>query len=101
MHDFEEQFLEANPAALQLLGYQPEDVVLPGGTNGDALARQLTMLHPGLPVLYVSGYAQDAIVHDGRLDEGVNFLAKPFTSQALTAMVRMLLSEGGRGEAHR
>jgi hypothetical protein len=46
----------------------------------------------------MSGYAHDAIVHDGRLDEGVNFLAKPFTSQALTVMVRRLLGEGGREE---
>ena len=75
------------------------DIVLPGGMNGDELARDLTALQPGLPVLYMSGYAHDAIVHDGRLDEGVNFLAKPFTSQALTVMVRTLLSEGGREEA--
>ncbi len=76
------------------------DIVLPGGRNGDELARDLTALQPGLPVLYMSGYAHDAIVHDGRLDEGVNFLAKPFTSQALTVMVRRLLGEGsGTSEA--
>jgi two-component system cell cycle sensor histidine kinase/response regulator CckA len=71
------------------------DVVLPGGMHGDVLARELTALQPGLPVLYVSGYPHDSIVHAGRLDEGVNFLEKPFTPQALTSMVRSLLERAG------
>ena len=74
------------------------DVVLPGGMNGDKLAHELTASHPGLPVLFVSGYPQDAIVHAGRLDEGVNFLEKPFTSQALAAAVRSLLERGDPGQ---
>jgi two-component system cell cycle sensor histidine kinase/response regulator CckA len=76
------------------------DVVLPGGMQGTDLARDLLTSMPDLPVLYMSGYARDAIVHAGRLDQGVNFLEKPFTQDALATMVRAVLS-GGREERHR
>jgi two-component system cell cycle sensor histidine kinase/response regulator CckA len=72
------------------------DVVLPGGMQGTDLARDLLTSMPNLPVLYMSGYARDAIVHGGRLDEGVNFLEKPFTPDALAKMVRAVLSGGRR-----
>ena len=67
------------------------DVVLPGGVHGNELARELLVSMPELPVLYVSGYPRNAIVHGGRLDEGVNFLEKPFTPDALARMVREVL----------
>jgi PAS domain S-box-containing protein len=67
------------------------DVVLPGGVQGNELARDLLESRPELPVLYMSGYTRDAIVHAGRLDEGVNYLAKPFTPASLAEKVREVL----------
>jgi PAS domain S-box-containing protein len=67
------------------------DVVLPGGMQGGALGVAAGGLHPGLPIIYMSGYTRDAIVRAGRVDEGVNFLAKPFTSEALTSKIREVL----------
>ncbi len=69
------------------------DVVLPGGMQGNDLARGLSTSMPDLPVLYVSGYPRDSIVHAGRLDQGVNFLEKPFTPEALATMVRTVLNQ--------
>jgi two-component system, cell cycle sensor histidine kinase and response regulator CckA len=67
------------------------DVVLPGGLQGDALARELLASRPFLRVLFASGYTRDALVHSGRLDPGVNLLEKPFTASELAAMVRTVL----------
>jgi signal transduction histidine kinase/ActR/RegA family two-component response regulator len=64
------------------------DVVMPGGMNGRELAERALLLRPGLPVLYTSGYTENAIVHHGRLDRGVDLLAKPYRRQDLAAMVR-------------
>jgi PAS domain S-box-containing protein len=69
------------------------DVVLPGDIQGDGLAKKVLEARPGLPVLYMSGYTQNAIVHAGRLDEGVNYLAKPFTPAGLLASVRAVLDD--------
>ena len=69
------------------------DVVLPGGMQGDDLARAVRAARPDLPVLFMSGYPRNAIVHAGRLDEGVNFLEKPFTPEALATMVREVLDQ--------
>ena len=69
------------------------DLVLPGGTQGKDLALELLSTRPGLPVLFMSGYTRNAIVHAGRLDEGVNFLEKPFTPEALARMVRTVLDQ--------
>jgi DNA-binding response OmpR family regulator len=67
------------------------DVVLPGTLQGNELARAAGTLRPHLPVLYMSGYTRDAIVHAGRLDEGVNYLEKPFTPDGLANRVREVL----------
>jgi CheY-like chemotaxis protein len=67
------------------------DVILPGSMQGNELARVARLLRPDLAVLYMSGYARDTIVHDGRLDEGVNYLPKPFTPNGLARRVREVL----------
>lgn len=64
------------------------DVVLPGGRNGPALAREITGRQPALPVLYMSGYSSDALSGDGRLDPNHTLLEKPFTRQQLASAVR-------------
>jgi two-component system cell cycle sensor histidine kinase/response regulator CckA len=69
------------------------DVILPGTLQGHHLARAVRAARPDLPVLYISGYPRDALVHAGRLDEGVNLLEKPFTPEALATTVRRVLDE--------
>jgi signal transduction histidine kinase len=66
------------------------DVVLPG-LNGREVARRLTAARPGIRVLYLSGYTDDAIVHHGVLEPGVAFLQKPFALAALSRKVREVL----------
>ena len=67
------------------------DVGLPGGMNGRQLADEARRRRPGLKVLLTSGYAQNAIVHHGQLDPGVELLAKPYTYAALAARIRRFL----------
>ncbi len=67
------------------------DLILPGELQGKELADQLLSSRPDLPVVYMSGYTRNAIVHAGRLDQGVNFLEKPFAPTALVAMIREVL----------
>jgi CheY-like chemotaxis protein len=66
------------------------DVVMPR-MNGRELARRLEELRPGLPTLYMSGYAPGAIVHQGVLEPGLAFIAKPLRPADLTRKVRQVL----------
>jgi PAS domain S-box-containing protein len=85
------------PAALRLLesGQRVDvlftDVVLPGGMTGRDLADAVLPTRPGLKVLYTSGYSRNAIVHQGRLDAGVQLIGKPFTAADLASRLRALL----------
>jgi CheY-like chemotaxis protein len=89
------------PAALALLRAHQNvdmlftDVVMPGGMNGRELADACRAMRPGLKVLFTSGYSENAIVHQGRLDHGVHLLGKPYRRQDLAAKVRKVLDEAG------
>jgi two-component system cell cycle sensor histidine kinase/response regulator CckA len=66
------------------------DVVMPG-MDGSKLAERMDDSYPGIKVLYMSGYTDDAIVHHGVLDYGLTLLQKPFTRESLTCKVREVL----------
>jgi|HubBroStandDraft_6_1064221.scaffolds.fasta_scaffold27990_2 two-component system cell cycle sensor histidine kinase/response regulator CckA len=66
------------------------DVVMPG-ISGQELSQKLCSLDPALKVLYLSGYTEDSIIHEGTLEAGTAFLQKPFTLQTLSRKVREVL----------
>jgi PAS domain S-box-containing protein len=70
------------------------DVVMPGGMSGRELADAVSKRRPGTKVLYTSGYTDNAIVHHGRLDQGVMLLSKPYRRPQLAQMVREALGRG-------
>ncbi|MFW6092642.1 MAG: PAS domain-containing protein [Pseudomonadota bacterium] len=70
------------------------DVVMPGAMDGRALAQEAQALHPGLPVLFTSGYTENAIVHQGRLDPGVMLLNKPYRISDLAEKLHAALANG-------
>ncbi|WP_181814811.1 PAS domain S-box protein [Sphingomonas aracearum] len=105
LRDLGYRVLEAydGPSALRLLKRQEEpidllftDVVMPG-MSGSELAQAAREQQPGLRVLYTSGYTRNAIVHGGRLDPGVEMIAKPFAYAALAQKVRDVLDTGRTG----
>jgi PAS domain S-box-containing protein len=67
------------------------DVIMPSGMNGRELSDHVARRRPGTKVLYTSGYTDNAILHHGRLDEGVLLLSKPYRKSQLARMVRMAL----------
>ncbi len=68
------------------------DVVMPGPLRSPELARKAVERQPHLAVLFTSGYTENAIVHGGRLDAGVELLSKPYTREALARKVRHVLA---------
>jgi signal transduction histidine kinase len=69
------------------------DVILPGTLNGPRLAEAAKQLQPGIKVLYASGYTENAIVHHGRLDVGVELISKPYSRPTLARRLRQILEE--------
>ena len=67
------------------------DVVLPEGMDGRRLADEAMRRRPGIKVLFTTGYTRHAIVHNGRLDAGVDLIGKPFSFDDLAAKVREIL----------
>jgi FixJ family two-component response regulator len=66
------------------------DVVMPG-PHGPDLTQRLLERHPTLKVIYMSGYTEDAIAHQGVLNPGIAFVHKPFTSDTLGRKIRHVL----------
>ena len=67
------------------------DMIMPGGMNGRELAEAVRQRRPGIKVLYMSGYTDDAIVHEGHLDAGVLLLSKPYRKSDLAQKIREVL----------
>lgn len=59
--------------------------------NGKEFIKKAIVVMPDMKVIYVSGYTDNHIVHDGMLEDGVNFLQKPYSQQVLARMVRKVL----------
>jgi PAS domain S-box-containing protein len=81
------------------------DVMMPGTLRSPDLARKAKERLPNVAVLFTSGYTQNAIVHGGRLDAGVELLAKPYTREALARKIRHVLANQaqkrvGQGPQH-
>lgn len=102
LRDLGYDVLEAadGPSALKILkGYEGRihllftDVVLPGGMTGANLAEQARGVRPDMRILFTTGYARDAIVHQGRLDAGVDLITKPFTYTDLATRIRESLDK--------
>ena len=80
------RLLDENPSVHLLL----TDVVMPG-MNGRKLAEEARLRRPDLKILYMTGYSRNAIMHQGRLDIGVDLLQKPISSEQLAGAVRRML----------
>lgn len=80
--------LEADPNVDLLL----TDVVLAEGMNGREVADNALRINPNIRLLFATGYTRNAIVHHGRLDQGVTLLSKPFSTSELLTKVRAILA---------
>ena len=85
------------PSGLKLLESEDDvdllitDVGLPGGMNGRQVADAARVSRPGLKVLFVTGYAENAIVRNGLLDSGMEVMTKPFTMASMGSKIRDLI----------
>ena len=70
------------------------DVGLPGGMNGRQVADAGRALRPGLRVLFITGYAENALLGNGRLDPGMAVLTKPFAMNDMAARIRSIIESG-------
>jgi CheY-like chemotaxis protein len=68
------------------------DLVMPAGMNGRLLADEALKRRPSLKILFTSSYSDDEVSHDGRLDDGVLLLAKPYRKSDLARMTRSALA---------
>jgi CheY-like chemotaxis protein len=85
--------------ALGLVASEPQikllftDIGLPGPFNGRQLADEALKRRPDLKVLFTTGYARNAIIHNDRLDPGVQLIVKPFNYTGLAAKIRQIFDE--------
>ena len=70
------------------------DVGLPGGMNGRQMADAARLTRPELKVLFITGYAENAVVGNGHLDPGMHVMTKPFAMESLALRIRELIGEG-------
>ncbi|KQM69793.1 PAS domain-containing protein [Xylophilus sp. Leaf220] len=95
--DYRVLVAEDGPAALRRLDAAGRidllvtDVGLPGGLNGRQVADAARTRRPGLQVLFITGYAENAVVGNGQLERGMAVITKPFDMAALTAKVRAMV----------
>jgi|GEM_PF-3397163 len=67
------------------------DVVLPGSINGVDIATEAKLIHPDIKILFATGYAENAVMQNGKLEAGVNLINKPYSRASLLKMVRDIL----------
>ena len=99
LRDLNYQVIEAknSATALRLLDADKKfdllltDVVLPG-KNGRELASEVERRRPGTKIIFMTGYSRNAIVHQGRLDPGIELIPKPLTERVLARKIRQLLN---------
>jgi CheY-like chemotaxis protein len=88
---------EGPEQALSILAERPvalvfTDLVMPGPITSRELADRARALQPGVTILFTSGYTQNAVVHGGRLDDGVELISKPYRREQLARPLRRLLA---------
>ncbi len=69
------------------------DVGLPGGMNGRQLADAARQMRPGLKVLFITGYAETAVIGDGHLEPGMQVMTKPFAMEGLASRIKDVIEE--------
>ena len=72
------------------------DVGLPGGMNGRQVADAGRAVRPGLKVLFITGYAENAVVGNGHLDPGMHVMTKPFAMETLASRIKELIAGGDK-----